>query len=426
MKKVVIIGGGLAGLTAGVYLSKNNYSVSILEASPKLGGRAYSFYDEELKIEIDNGQHILLGCYYDTLDLLKLIGSLKKVNNQKKLKIPFVNPDRSITRLETPNFIYPFDNAIAFLRFKLFSLKDKIKIFNFILKLRFIKEPDNISAYQWLKKNGQSDELINIFWKVLIEGALNTSITTASAKNLFNILKIIFFSGKDSVNIITPSLPLSKLFSDPASNFISRNNGCIYLSEKVEEIKIEDNEIKFVKTNKRILENIDYVISAVPYFSAKKILSKVIPDIEVNYAPIVSIQVLLKENNLKEGFYSFVDSPVQWVFNNKTHLSIVISNAEEFVNLEAERLKEIIYTELKKYLNIDNIINYQIIKEKRATFVPSVELYGKRPETKTSIKNLFLAGDWIETQLPSTIEGAVKSGKMVANEIMNLHSRNFV
>lgn len=417
MKKVIIIGGGLAGLTAGVYLSKNNYSVTLIEASPKLGGRVYSYFDEELKNEIDNGQHVMLGCYYNTYELLENIGSISKIKKQKRLNIPFVKSNEEILRLSAPNFFYPINNAAAFLKFKLFSLTDKLKIFSLVLKLRFMKEPENISAYQWLKDNNQSDELINIFWKVLIEGALNTSINTASAKNLFTVLKIIFFSGKDSINIVLPGDALSKVFAEPAVDYITKNNGCISVSEKVESIKIENNNVLSIWTNKRIMENFDYVISAVPYFAAKKIFNEVIPDFDIKYAPIVSMHAVLKENNLKEDFYTFVDSPVQWVFNNKSHISVVISNAEEFVNLDIEKLKELISKELKKYLNIDNILFLKVIKEKRATFVPSIYLYGRRPATRTAIKNLFLAGDWIETLLPSTIEGAVKSGKMAVNQI---------
>jgi uncharacterized protein with NAD-binding domain and iron-sulfur cluster len=130
----------------------------------------------------------------------------------------------------------------------------------------------------------------------------------------------------------------------------------------------------------------------------------------------------LKENKLPECFYGLINSPLHWVFNKGTHLNIVISNANELVNKPDEELIEMVKGELKKFFLLDSgfISDYKIIKEKRATFIPSNDIIDKRPNQKTQIKNLILAGDWVDTGLPSTIESAVKSGRVAAEIILNL------
>ena len=145
----------------------------------------------------------------------------------------------------------------------------------------------------------------------------------------------------------------------------------------------------------------------------------VFPDFK--YSSILNIHIWLKENNFPAGFFGLINSPLHWVFNKGTHLNIVISDADELVNKSDEELIEMLKTELHKFFLLDSVLisNYQIIKEKRATFIPSNDIIDKRPSQKTHINNLILAGDWVDTGLPSTIESAVKSGRNAANIVVN-------
>ncbi|MEJ2616756.1 MAG: FAD-dependent oxidoreductase, partial [Ignavibacteriaceae bacterium] len=156
----------------------------------------------------------------------------------------------------------------------------------------------------------------------------------------------------------------------------------------------------------------------------KKILGKnksILRDINFSYSTIVSINIWLKENKLMEDldFYSLIDSPVHWVFNHKSHLTLVISDANELAGIPKEKIFDIAVLQLEKYLGIqkNEIISYNIIKEKRATFIPSNNILNQRPGSNTVLKNFYLAGDWINTGLPSTIESAVKSGRLVSELI---------
>jgi protoporphyrinogen oxidase len=193
----------------------------------------------------------------------------------------------------------------------------------------------------------------------------------------------------------------------------------VITGEQVDKIWIEGNTIKAIQTNSRIIKDFKYVISAVPFYSLSRILQnrKVIPDPNFQYSSILNIHIWLKENNIDKTFYGLINSGIHWVFNHGSHLTIIRSDADELMETSKEEIYEFVKRELFKYLNIEenNISGYTIIKEKRATFIPSNDILFKRPGVETKLSNLFLAGDWIDTGLPSTIESAVKSGRMVAD-----------
>jgi hypothetical protein len=183
-----------------------------------------------------------------------------------------------------------------------------------------------------------------------------------------------------------------------------------------------------IKTAKNVYTDFDFAVSSVSAYALSKIADeKVEIDFpEFNYSSILNIYLWQKENIFPAGFYGLIKSPVHWVFNKSTHLNIVISDADYLLAKSDDEILEIIKIELKKFFNLKpgNIIHHKIIREKRATFVPSADLLNKRPAQKTNIGNLVLAGDWVDTKLPSTIEGAVKSGRIASELIFNNNSES--
>ena len=193
-KKVIVIGAGFAGLTASAYLSKNNFKVTVLESSPKLGGRAYSFFNKETKTIIDNGQHILLGCYFETLKFLDLIGASDNFHFQNKLEVNFVKENFHLVPLRTASFLYPINLLAGLLNFKAISLAERFSLLKIFMKLPFYSSNkySDVSVKQWLGKEKQTENVKEAFWNILAVGALNTKIKKASAKIFIDILKQIF------------------------------------------------------------------------------------------------------------------------------------------------------------------------------------------------------------------------------------------
>jgi hydroxysqualene dehydroxylase len=426
MKKIVVIGGGFAGLSSASFLSNSGRKVELLEASPKLGGRAYSFIDNETAAVIDNGQHILMGCYYETLNFLKLIGSENKLSKQSHLSVNFVKQHFELCPLLVPGSLYPFNLLSAVLNYSAISFYEKVLFIKFFAKIYLYSEKDlkKLTVLEWLLLEKQTANLIKSFWEILAVSALNADIKKASALIFATVLKRIFFRGNAASTIILPSLGLSETYCDDALNFINRNNGNISLSESVIKLTFQDNVIKEIITSKRVITDFDYVISALPLFALKKVINgnDFLPGFELEYSSILSVHLFLKENRYEDTFYGLIDSPVQWVFNKRSHLTVVISNADKFIDSSKEEIIELVLTELKKYilLEISDIKAYRIIKEKKASFIPSNIILDKRPGAYTPYKNFFLAGDWTNTGLPATIESAVKSGRTAANIVLDL------
>lgn len=424
MKKVLVIGGGLAGLSSAVFLSRNNFHVTLLEASPKSGGRVYSFFDQKTKTEIDNGQHILMGCYSETINFLRIIDAYKFLKIQKNLEINYLTKGGNSFKLKAAGLPFPFNLLYGLFSFERLSFNEKIFLLILFIKIKFTDSDrlSDLSVKEWLKKENQSDNSINIFWEMISIGALNTSTEKASAKIFCDILKEIFWKDESSSSIILPVLPLSKVFCEPAVDFIEKNGGEVKFSERCIKLEIADNRIIKVITEKNVYEDYDLVVSAVPFYALEKLIDNKLLESqpEFRYSSILNIHIWVKHNFLKEDFYAFYDSELHWLFNKGTHWNLVISNADKFMQMSKEEVYNFFVDELKKFFPIadDEIVSYKVIKEKRATFIPDKTSLVNRPASTTRIRNLFIAGDWTDTKLPATIESAVKSGRIASEKII--------
>lgn len=420
MKKCLIVGGGFAGLSAAAFLSKNNIKVELIEASSKLGGRAFSIKDEKTGDYIDNGQHILMGCYKDTIDFINLIGAEKNFSFQKNLDVSFVKENFELFKLKAAELPYPFNLLIGFLKFKAVSLEERFQILRFFLRIFFYSDSflEKINVNQWLLLEGQNENVRKSFWEIISVGALNCSTVNASAKIFSDILKKIFFKGKKAATIILPDIDLTNSFCENAKIYIEEKGGKINLQETALDFIFNSDNLVEVKTNRRSINDFDFVISAIPFYALKKALKENIffEDLYYDYSSILNVHIWMTENSLKSKFYGFIGSDIHWVFNHNKFLTVTISDANRFDSWESEEIIELVEKEFFKYFNFskEKIVHYRIIREKRATFIPSTNIVNKRPESGTKYKNFFLAGDWINTGLPATIEGAVKSGKIAS------------
>ncbi|MBK7630276.1 MAG: oleate hydratase [Ignavibacteriales bacterium] len=425
MKRCLIIGGGIAGLTAASILSQKNISVTIIESSPKLGGRTYSFFDKETNSIIDNGQHILMGCYKETISFLKLIGAENNFEYQKNLFLTFIDRNKKLFFLDASRTFYPFNLLFAIMNYNVFTFSDKISFISFLIKLPFLikKSLKRININEWLFKEHQNKNITKNFWEILCVAALNSSLEKASALVFYEVLMQIFFKGNFASTIILPKFGLSESIINPAEYFIKKNNGQIILSETVKQILVENQKVVEVKTDNNVYYEFDCIISAIPFYAFDKLISKdtIEMDIKLEYSTILNIHIWLNDIKLQDKFCGLLDSPLHWIFVKENHINIVISNADYLSEKSKQEIFDFVINELFQYTSIGkgDITNYKIIKEKRATFVPDVNTLNKRPDSRTKIKNLFLAGDWTNTGLPSTIESAVKSGKVAAELILN-------
>ncbi len=433
MKLVTIIGGGLAGLSSAVFLHKKGYNVQLFESSPKLGGRAYSFYDREKNLYFDNGQHILAGWYENTFEYLKAIGSYVKLDFQSNLEVNFYDTNKNSYNLKTYNLPAPFNLLFGLLNFKALSGSDKLSVLK-IYKIFTDKKLEQLSnVAELLKVIKQTPTLIKYFWEPFILAVFNAKPENINSKIFLEILKN-GFSKKSFSNLVIPKVNLNELFIDDALTYFQKNNIKVVEKEKIPKLFLKDNTIDYLVTESGNKIKSDYYISAVPFFRFKELFE--INDYNqyfkgrgnLHSSSIISLHLffenevpadLLKNNSF--GMTGLIGTKVQWIFKrNPKHLSLVIS-ASDFLDELTDESNETIYknclSELSKCLKgFDNLVvkDYKIIKEKRATFIPDNDSVNERPNQKTAIQNFFIAGDWTNTGLPATIESAIKSSKIIS------------
>lgn len=430
MKNCLVIGGGLAGLSSAVYLSEKKYKVTILEASPKLGGRAYSLYNPKYDDYYDNGQHIMMGCYYETIDFLKKINSWDKIDFQDSLKINFVEYGGKVHKLSAPKYFYPFNILLALMNYSAVKFSSRLKIIDFMMdSLCCVDDAlKNLTVEQWLKIKREPEDSIKALWDILIIGALNTTSVNASAQVFSEILKRIFFDGNNAASIIIPATDLSKMYINNSVEFLKRNGGSTIVSERVQRVEIDGNRITKIISDKNEYSDFDFVISSIPAYALEKIkindnqnFTELINIPSFKYSPILNAHLWLKENPFKEKFYGLIDAPVHWLFNHGKHISLTTSSAEGLIGLNDKEILSVLNSCLELFFPIfkqDLVADFKIIKEKRATFIPDISSTLQREKIKSPLDNFILAGDWVNTGLPSTIESAVLSGRLAADEVV--------
>lgn len=435
MKNVIIVGGGLAGLTSAFYLSQKKYNITLIESSPKLGGRTYSLYNKTENDFYDNGHHLLMGCYRETLQLINQLKTFDKIEIQENLEVNFVDENSFAYKLKSIKIIYPLNLLLAILNYKAITFQERLRIIDFMFDIAccFKEDLENLTVLEWLLLKNQSDETINKFWEILVVSIMNTTPERASALIFSNVLKEIFLTGKNSSKFILTKSGLSEIFINPIKNFLSKSQNKIFTNERLEKLMIENNIVKKILTNKNSYEKFDYVILAIPPYSYSRIkfydekqnefypLSQVLSK-EFKYSPILNIHIWVNENIFDKKFYGLLNSEIDWIFNNEKHISITKSNAESLIHMDNNSIIDLIYSDLKNYFpnfSKEKVNDFKIIKEKRATFIPNIASNKLRKEIKSEFENLILAGDWLTLEFPATIEGAIMSGKNAVQIIDN-------
>ncbi len=422
MKKILIIGGGLSGITAAVYLSRAGNRVTLFEASPSLGGRIASFLDSDTGTVLDRGQHIMMGCYEETIELLDIIGTRRFINPDAGLSFRYVEKGGKQSSLRIAPGFYPFNAITGLLRFSALNLSDRISILFLIISFVILDEKKlkSVSSEEWLRMKGQSKRAIAGFWEMTAISVFNANLKDINASDFLLVMKKIFIGGNRGISVIIPDRTLEALFIEPSGIYIEGKDSEIILSERVTELRIENNRITSVITSASEYKDFDYVVSAIPPSALEKIYcgKEINREDKFSYESILNVHLWLDHNNITAPVYGLISSELHWVFNKGNYISITRSAANGIIELSREELLGIVFAELEKYFpwfTRKTVIASKIIKEKRATCNNREEL-GK---LKSSFKqeNLLICGDWTDDEYPCTIESAVRSGKDVAFKI---------
>lgn len=440
----IIIGGGLSGLSAAVELASCGRRILLLEQRQYLGGRTHSFTDEATGDIVDNGQHLMMGCYHETRLYLKTVGSEHLASLQPSFHIDFLDPLKGPATLESLALPVPFHTLAGLLRLRNLSMLNRLRLlragkellWTSVEKERFL---DSLTVDEWLSGLGQTAENKNYLWDTIAIGTLNDHPKKVSALLFFRVLRAAFMGTREDSCLLIPRVGLSDLLVDPAANFLLKHQAEIRTGGKVNAMTVTDDRVQNVHTAAGDVLEAESYIQAVPYFDLPVMLPDdlTVPSLPLFVSsPIVSINLWFDREVFDGEFVAVLNSNIQWIFNRSRicdrtggrstsgqHLSLVISGAEDCVELDKESIVQIALNDLRRVLpgaNNAALVHSLVVKEKRATFSPRPGMELVRPDTRTRLQNLFLAGDWTNTGLPATIEGAIMSGKKAAREILGL------
>jgi squalene synthase HpnD len=433
-KKVVVLGAGYAGLSAATELILRGHDVTLIEARALLGGRAHSFRDTKTGQLLDNGQHIFMGCYHDTLALLRHLGVADRLSSPVSLAVPFYSEKgRSSLTATLPAPLHLFS---ALLGFRELSAGAKFAAIRLALRLRFGAEPAGDETVQaWLGRWGQTPNIIRALWEPLCIAALNEPVATASAKLFATVIRQSFLGGAEDSKILLSKVGLSELFAPEVRQLLEMCGGCLQLQAPVAALGFEKSRLQKIELSDGTTLHPDVVVSALPWHALRGLLP---PESglaqacrEIHDAPIVSLHLWLDRPVLREPFVGLLDSPVHWVFS-RDHIhgvepeqpghviTAVVSGARELVDRTAAELEELTLRELGRFLpeaRDARVLHRMVYKSRSATFAATPETEPWRPGPKTEWSNFWLAGDWTATGLPATLEGAVLSGRKAAKSV---------
>jgi zeta-carotene desaturase len=439
MRDVLIIGGGFAGLAAGVALSEAGHRVHLLEQKPYLGGRARSFREPQTGSVVDNGQHLIMGCYHSTLHFLKTIGTLDRIWFQPRLTIRFVNPDGRQTTLECPNLPSPWHVLVGVIRSRSFSARQKREVLRMGLALRKSgaeADPGPMTVSEWLSHLGQSKGLQQNFWDLLCIAALNEDPAIASAALFSHVLRLALFSSPEDSRLGFPQVGLSDCFTEAAAAFIRSKGGKVECDRSVRSLMVADGHCRGVRLTDGAEIEAHATVSAAPWIQFASLLPQDLLRSEPYFgrllalrpAPILSVNLWFDRPICEIDFAALRGTTIQWLFNKTRILrsaencvSLVLSGAHKYVAWSKEDLAGTAVRELKALFPAARDAKLEhslVIKERFATFSPTCDAESLRPTCATPLEGLFLAGDWTATGLPATIEGAVRSGYAAAKEII--------
>ena len=442
---VVVVGGGFAGLSAACVLVGEGARVLVLEARPQLGGRATAFIDRETGELVDNGQHVLFGCYRETFQFLRRIDAEENVRRQSSLELPCYDAAGLRSVLKCPPLPAPMHLLAGVLDWGPIPWRDRFAAMRLARPLfrarRTLRngglsdgEPALETVHEWLVRHRQGPVLTAWLWEPLALAALNQSPHHAAAAPFVRVLAEMFAPDASAAAIAIPAKPLHLMYAEPAREYISARGGEVQTSA-LARIVVHNGKVTGVDVKGERLPAA-IVVSAVAWHAAGLLFgpepSPLLSDVLANAArmeslPIVTVNLWYDREVMAEPFAGLPGRTWQWVFDKRvafggaaSHLSLVSSGARDIAARSNSELTMMAASEISESLppaRAARLIRATVIRENRATFSLAPR-QPPRPDARSDVDGLFFAGDWTNTGLPATIEGAVASGHTAARAIL--------
>ncbi len=411
--KVVVVGGGLAGLAAALDLVDDGHEVTLLEARPTLGGAVQTLpaRDGDPDPPPDNGQHIALGCFEEYLRFLDRIGEGGSYT-RRRLALPVVGEDGSVATIRP--------TLRSLLAYRHLPLRERLRLVRILQALRRVPDepPLNVQTFgELLRSLGASQLQIDRFWDVFVRPALNLPTDEAGAVTGLFTVRTALLGPRSAGDLVLPAKPLGEMHGEAARAALESSGATVRTGVRVESLVDLDA---------------DAVVLAVPPAEAARLLD--VPERGLDYSPIVSVHLLFDRQILRHPLAALLGSPAHWVFDRGRltghlpqaggqYLTVVSSGAPELLGVRGRELVELMAGELTRRLGEAELLWSRVSREPQATVALRPETEERRPGPEDSGRpNIVLAGAWTATGWPATMESAVRSGRNAARSIVSVEA----
>ena len=431
--KVIVVGGGPAGIAAACTLAQAGIGVLLLERTPRLGGRAASFHHPQLQQEVDYGHHILMRCCTESTALLSRLGMEEAISFQPRLRVPIRAPDR-VSVLASAPFPGVCHLLPGLLRYRPLRTCERLSAMRAALSLLLNETPTGEPFAAFLSRWGQGERSIARLWDPISLAALNAHVEDVGASYLWKVFKDGFLR-PHGADLGFFTRPLSRIFA-AVIPFLRARGGTVRLKAPVARILVEGEGVSGVALADGEHLSADWIIAAVPPRNLLSLLPDPISEYEplsllrrLRFSPIVNLHLWFDRPVMEEPFFVAVDSPIQVVFDvsriqekdGPVHVVVSQSAASEWIPLPPRVIQERSMSTLRKLvpkIEKARLVHALTIKRPFATFLPSPESGSLRPTPETPLRRLLLAGDFAATGWPATLEGAIRSGRAAAERIL--------
>ncbi len=448
---VAVIGAGCAGLSAAVRLAARGQSVTVIEEAPRLGGRATAFDDRPSGRRLDNGQHALFGCYRETYEFLRAIGTAARAPLDSTLSLVMADSHGRTSTLTCPDWRPPFHLIGGLLSWEAIPVIDRVaaaRMAGLLWRVRrdgaartAARVSSRLTVSEWLRQQGQPASLCDWLWNPLAIAALNQDPNAAAAQPFVRVVGELFGPSPGASSIGVPTVPLDELYAAPAARFVEARGGGV-IRRTTARVELDLSGRHRVAVGDRMLSP-RAVISAVPWHAFGRLWNGSVPAqlaaiagnaSRMSAVPIVTVNLWLDRPVMTHRQIGLVGTEFHWVFNKDVGCpegerqdndsgclySLVASGASSLLRLGNDELAARAERELRACVPGAAgavCLRALVVREARATFSLAPDA-PPRPATVTPIPGFFLAGDWTDTGLPGTVESGVLSGHRAADAAM--------
>jgi squalene-associated FAD-dependent desaturase len=436
-KSVTVVGGGLAGLSAACALADAGYRVRLLERRPYVGGRASSYEHPGTGEIIDNCQHVLIGRCTNLIDLYRRLDSLDAIRWYDHFT--FIEPGGRQSVLKPSFLSAPLHTSLSFLRAHAFSFADKVAIARGMAAFAAGLPADTEEDFaHWLRRHGQTQRAIQRFWHPVLVSALNEDLDRLSVHYAAKVFRESFLSSARAGRMGIPAIPLSELYGR-AIKYLEARGGEVFLRTGVEAAEPSgagwtvrgagrsfDSDAVVLALS---FEGMAALLPSLPQNPAAVELAAKLGSFE--HSPITGIHLWFDREITELEHAVLLDSTVQWLFNKSRlqpghrgqqggYVELVVSASKTLVPMQRQEIIDLAMRELTQFfpaMREAKLVKAAVVKEVRATYSVRPLLDEVRPGAASSWEGIFLAGDWVATGWPATMEGAVRSGYRAAEAL---------